>query len=327
MMRILKLTLLTVVFVVLSGCNEKLTQYKIDNLKVMGTVSHITVYSWADQKEDVFQSLEGFLKEKSDRLNRYNPLSEVSLFNQAKGEVKVSDDLYKIIEYALSVYRETRVFDITILPIIEIWDYKKGIVPSDSLIQQKLSETGAQNLILKPDLTVEKLKPVRIDLGGIAKGFLIQQAVFYLKENQKNSSGIVEIGGDLLTFGDKEWTIGIVHPKTKKPCIALNVKNKAVFTSGDYERFFEKNGKIYSHILNPLTGRPAEVKAHSVTVIGEDASISDGLATAFFILGPEKSFEIIKHYSDYSVFFIDEKGEVLKDENFPYELIFINEED
>ena len=124
MMRILKLTLLTVVFVVLSGCNEKLTQYKIDNFKVMGTVSHITVYSWADQKEDVFQSLEGFLKEKSDRLNRYNPLSEVSLFNQAKGEVKVSDDLYKIIEYALSVYRETRVFDITILPIIEIWDYR-----------------------------------------------------------------------------------------------------------------------------------------------------------------------------------------------------------
>jgi thiamine biosynthesis lipoprotein len=132
--------------------------------------------------------------------------------------------------------------------------------------------------------------------------------------------GLVEIGGDLFGFG-KIWTVGILDPKTRKPLYRLKIKNRAVMTSGDYERFFKKNGRIYSHILDPRTGRPALVKAHSVTVIGPEAAVADALATAFFILGEKKSFQILENfYPGYSAFFILPNQSTVKSIYFPYTL-------
>ncbi len=137
-----------------------------------------------------------------------------------------------------------------------------------------------------------------VDLGGVAKGYAVDQAINILKKHGI-SSGAVNAGGDMYLLGQhpqRPWRIGIQHPREQKGTLAtVEIRDKAVVTSGDYERFFEEGGRRYHHIFNPSTGMPAR-RCQSVTVLADSVALGDALATALFVLGPHEGLKLIEQY-------------------------------
>jgi len=299
-----------------SSCVKEKT-LQLPQFPVMGTLASLTLVVQHQNPYEILAQVKSRLNQLEKIFSRYIPDSEVSRFNNTQGTVHVSPELYELLQLALTTYQKTGVFEITLLPAIKLWDYKRGLIPnSDKLVSVK-NVIGSQWIELKPNFTVLKKKPVMIDLGGIAKGYAVYQTYLLLK-NAGITAGIIRIGGEIYAFG-KEWKIGIADPQTKKPHYLLKIKDKAVSTSGDYERFFNHQGQTYSHILDPRTLRPAVVKAHGVTVIGDP--VIDSIPTSLFILGPEKGLEILKkHYPAHAALYIMPDGQIVKSNYFPYHL-------
>jgi len=193
-------------------------------------------------------------------------------------------------------------FDITVKPLIKLWDFRKGIIPEQSEIDKIKNIVGYKNLILKNDTLILKKRGIQIDLGAISKGFIIDSITNFITEQKFTIAGIFNIGGDLKTFGhkigkDSLWHIGLEHPRNKNKIWKelLIGNNTAVTTSGDYERFFIKNGIRYSHIINPITCTPVQSNIVSATVIAKNSTIADGLSTTILLLGnPKKISQFMK---------------------------------
>ena len=174
----------------------------------------------------------------------------------------------------------------------------------------KIEYDGQKHFISLPE-------GMEIDFGGIAKGYTSQRVMEIFQRNHVDG-GIVSLGGNVQTYGEKpdhsDFVVGIEDPFGKEEYAGiLKVKNKTVITSGGYERFFEKDGVTYHHILNPKTGYPAESGLKSVTIVNEDGTMADGLATALFVLGKEKAIDYWKEYGKEKSFdfvLVEESGEV-----------------
>ena len=151
---------------------------------------------------------------------------------------------------------------------------------------------------------------VRIDLGGIGKGYAVDNCIALLKK-RGITHALVTAGGDSRVLGDREgrpWMVGIRDPRRKDNVVAvIPLINSAISTSGDYERYFEVNGVRYHHIINPKTGKSA-MGVHSATVIGPDATTTDGLTKPVFILGPEKGMKLIESIPGVDAVVIDAEG-------------------
>jgi thiamine biosynthesis lipoprotein len=280
----------------------------------MYTIVSITVSSLSPEKakkaiNEAFKELDRLEK----LLNYYSEESEVTAINKKAGiePVKVSPETFDIISKAVFVSEKTKgAFDITMGPVIALWDFYNAVLPDAALIKEKLKQTGYTNIILdKKNSTVFlKKKGIEINLGGIIKGYAADRAVEILKKHGIKS-GIVAVAGDIKTFGTrpdgKPWKVGIQNPRPNPlemrddgrsdeimAVVSLS-DDMAISTSGDYIRYFIKDGKRYHHLLNPKTGYPA-YECQSVTVIAKDAAYADGLATGIFILGPQKGLEVLK---------------------------------
>ncbi len=306
------------IFLLFSCKKNKFKNYPIK--KALGTQGMIKYPE--STKEDIIIRTIDEIKNFESKLSRYNKNSDISRFNKSSHGIKVEPAVYEILFLSKKLYRDFPVFDITLLPVIKLWDYKKKKIPTPRQIKEAMNNSGMAHLKLMGDNQVIKDIPLQVDLGGIAKGYIIDKAVAYLKAN-KTKIGIVEIGGDLFAFG-KQWSVGIMNPITKKPGFVLIVEDKAVVTSGDYHRFFERNGVRYSHIIDPRVAAPVKVKANSVTVIGPNTAVADAMATAFFILGPEESFKVLKKYPNYEAFFILDDLKLVKSKNFKHRLERLN---
>ena len=157
-----------------------------------------------------------------------------------------------------------------------------------------------------------KTAGVRINLGGIAKGYVVEQAAAMLRERGVEHA-LLNAGGDTRVIGDRRgqpWIVGIRHPRVADEVVTrLPLVDEAISTSGDYERYFEENGHRYHHIINPATGRPTE-GILTVTVIGPDGTMTDGLDTAIFVLGVDKGLELIESYPEYETIIVDAAGKV-----------------
>ena len=213
----------------------------------------------------------------------------------------VSPETLDTIEKAVYVSEKSDgAFDPTIGPEIKLWDFFKKIRPSDAEIRKNLPLVNYKNIIIdKGKSTVFlKKKNMLLDLGGIAKGYAADLAVQALKQ-KGISSGIVAIAGDIKAFGlkpdNKPWVVGIKNPRQKSnddEIIArVPLSDKAISTSGDYERYFIMDGQRYHHLLIPQTGYPAYA-CQSATVIADKGVTTDGFDNALFILGPEKGIEL-----------------------------------
>ena len=189
-------------------------------------------------------------------------------------------------------------FDITFAGAGKLWDFKARppLVPTDAAIAAALQHVDYRRVVVDEKANSVTLpKGFRLGLGGIAKGYGIDRAMTVLRQNGVEH-GIVSVGGDMKVLGKKNgksWEIGIAHPRDRERALAaLHVSNTCVVTSGDYERFFEYEGKRFHHILDPRTGRPS-TGCMSATVVAQNAEYADALATALCVLGPKPGLELV----------------------------------
>jgi thiamine biosynthesis lipoprotein len=230
----------------------------------------------------------------------------------------VTPETLEIIERSVFISEATDgAFDVTVGPLVKLWDIKKKVVPDRNTIDRMRARVGYKNIMIdRASSTVFiKNKGGQIDLGGIIKGYGADRAVAILKQSGIRSA-IVSVGGEVRSFGKrsggKPWVVGIQNPRQKGPAdsiaATIEISDKAMSTSGDYNKYFEKNGKRYHHLIDPKTGYPS-TNCGSITVIADDATSSDGFSK-LFILGPERGLKVAKK-SGIEVIFIDCDGKVV----------------
>ena len=287
---------------------------------IMGT--RITVELWADDKDKAEKAIDALLDEMrhiDDTMSTYKPTSEVSQVNAkaADGPMRISKELFDLLvtakEYSIIT---DGAFDITYASVGYMYDFRKHVHPDEAQIDKALPAVNFRHVLLDPkNQTVQfSQKGVRIDLGGIAKGYSVDRGIDVLK-----SFGIarayVSAGGDSRIIGDrfgKPWMVGIRDPRKGEGEVITRIPlvDAAISTSGDYERFFEENGVRYHHIIDPHTGHSAS-KVRSATVIGPYATRTDGLSKTAFVLGPEKAMEIYNRIDDIDAIIVKLDGTVI----------------
>ena len=250
-----------------------------------------------------------------DLMSTYKADSELSRVNAgaSKAPVKVSSELFRLIGEALKYSDITQgAFDITYASAGQYYDYRKGIKPDDKQLAELLPEINYHHVRLDAEhTTVQFLQSgVRIDLGGIAKGYAVDRGIAILQAAGIENA-LVSAGGDTRVIGrhwDHQWMIGIRNPRDHDGIVTrIPLENAAISTSGDYERYFEKDGIRYHHILNPATGKsPHEV--HSSSIIGNRATDTDALSTSVFVMGVEKGLALIDSLPDTEAIIIDNRG-------------------
>ncbi|MFC1566469.1 FAD:protein FMN transferase [bacterium] len=247
--------------------------------------------------------------------DRYKKDSLVAKFNKREQDV-IDPELYELIDFSLNISRiSDGAFDITIAPLVDLWNFKndKPTLPSKKNIVAAKHFIGWQKIT--SDKTSDFIVPfgINIDLGGMVKGYAVDRAIEVLKQNGIKSA-LVNAGGDIFALGSKNgnpWKIGIQDPRNTEKIIGIiELENKAIVTSGDYERFFMHNGVRYHHILDPKTGYPAK-GISSVTITAESCKYADSLSTAVFVLGKEKGLVLIESLENVEGIIVTDKNELI----------------
>ncbi len=231
--------------------------------------------------------------------------SDVYRINKGSGtQVSVSPDTVKIIGQCIDISDDCGgVFDITIGNVTKLWDFggDNQRLPSDDEIKTALGSVGYKNVSISGN-AVQIKKGQSLDLGAVGKGFVCDK-IKELLDKGRTKSAVVSVGGSLLIYGNRTFSVGIINPDNDKQSMGtLKLKDTCVSTSGNYEKYFEQNGKRYHHILNATTGYPATSEFKSVTVVCESGLISDALSTVCYIAGYRKSVEILKKFDAEAVF-------------------------
>ncbi len=251
--------------------------------------------------------------------NTYSSTSEISRLNGTYGvSFEVSEELIEVLKLSRDLTKMTNgAFDVTYGTLYEFWKglTKEGRLrefPSEDKIRELKDIGGINNLEINIDKQTVLIKKqgLKIDIGGIAKGYIVDKAVRKLKQNGIDSA-IINAGGDIYCLGknkDKPWRVGIKDPKELIEVIeSQDLVSEAIATSGNYEQFFEYKGERYSHLINPKTGYPIKNNILSVSVISKNCTTADSLATAFFVMGVEKIKEFFsKNPSTMKVFVVTE---------------------
>jgi FAD:protein FMN transferase len=287
---------------------------------IMGT--RVTVELWADDEQKAQAAIDAVLDEMrhiDDSMSTYKPTSEVSLVNAkaADGPMRISKELFDLLVTAkeYSVITDGA-FDITYASVGYMYDFRKHVRPNEEQINKALPAVNFRHVLLDAkNQTVQfSQKGVRIDLGGIAKGFSVDGGINVLK-SLGYTRAYVSAGGDSRIIGDrfgKPWMVGIRDPRKGEGEVITRIPlaDAAISTSGDYERFFEEGGVRYHHIIDPHTGHSAS-KVRSATVIGPNATRTDGLSKTAFVLGPEKAMEIYNRIDDIDAIIVKLDGTVI----------------
>ena len=298
---------------------------------IMGTFAEVTIYS--HDEKTAGKAIEGALDEmeRMDRImSNYKNDSELSKVNKkaTKSPVPCNAELLDVIERS-QYYSELSggAFDITVSPIVSLWGFfsEKGRVPPDKEIEKLLPAVSYKNIVVKKSAETKKSGTVffkdmktQIDLGAIGKGYAVDKALEIIKK-YKLDNACINLGGNIYVLGTPSgknaWKIGVQHPRDGNEILGyLELKNEATATSGDYERFFEFNGKRYSHIINPQTGRPVSGTI-ATTIVAPTGTAVDALSTIVFVLGHEKGMELIKKIpnADAMIAYEDKDGKIAID--------------
>ncbi len=229
--------------------------------------------------------------------------------------VPVSGELFELLERALQLSAASEgAFDITYESVGYLYDFRLAARPSADDIERRLEAINHEHVRLDPSArTVSFAQPgVRVNLGGIAKGYAVERGATLLRAAGVEYA-MLNAGGDTRVLGDRRgqpWIIGIRHPRADDAVVTrLPLVDEAISTSGDYERFFEEGGRRYHHILNPSTGEPTQ-GVLSVTVIGPDATLTDGLSTAVFVLGARRGLALIDATDGYEAIVVESDGQL-----------------
>lgn len=270
----------------------------------LGTIIQLKAYG--SNGSSAIDEVISMLDDIDDRMSAFKNDSDVSKINNNAGvrPQAVSANTYSVLEKAVEYCKLTDgAFDPTIRPLVNLWNrsIRQEQIPSESAVKEKLPLVNYNDIIFnKAKSTIMlKNKGQEIDLGGIAKGFAADRARdIFIRHNVR--SALIDLGGNIYALGSKpdgtSWNVGIQNPFTPRGLYLgiLKVKSKSVVTSGNYEKYFIKDGKRFHHIIDPGTGFPSESRIISATIILEDSLDGDGLSTGIYILGVEKSLELIE---------------------------------
>jgi thiamine biosynthesis lipoprotein len=310
----LKAALLCAAFV--AGMPPAQAQWLSREDAIMGTA--IRVELWSDDKAAGEAAIDAVMEEmrRIDReMSPFKPESELSRINREAADhpVPISAEMFDILSRSIEFSKLSGgAFDITFSSVGYMYDYRRHIKPTDAEIEKALPGINYRHLLLDKDKrTIKFARPgVRIDLGGIGKGYAVDNCIALLKK-RGITQALVTAGGDSRVLGDhggRPWMVGIRDPRRKDNVVAvIPLINSAISTSGDYERYFEVDGVRYHHIINPKTGHSA-TGVHSASVIGPDATTTDGLTKPVFILGPEKGLKLIESIPGVDAVIIDAAG-------------------
>lgn len=295
-------------------------------VKLMGSRFDISVVSSSEEQANTF------IEEAITEINRIEKMisswdssSQTSLINKNAGikPTRVDGELYQLIERCLQLSKITDgAFDISYASIDKVWYFDKPMtkLPSQESIENSVRKVGYQNILLDPEgqTVFLKLKGMKIGFGGIGKGYAADKARTLLKKKGA-TGGIINASGDLTTWGtqpdEKDWTVGITNPLNKNKVFSwFPVKNAAVATSGNYEKFVTFDKKRYSHIIDPRSGYPASGLV-SVTVFAESAELCDALATAVFIMGKDSGLYLINQLKGIECVLVDDQNKIHTSDN------------
>ncbi|AAK80706.1 thiamine biosynthesis lipoprotein [Clostridium acetobutylicum] len=289
-------------------------------LYCLGTVINLTAYG-KNAETAIDESIK-VLEKIDDKFSAFKTLSEVSKINRTAHNnfIKLSSEAFSLIENSIYYSRLTNgCFDPTIKPLVNLWNIGKENfrIPKESEISTSISLVNYTDIVLdkKNSSIMLKKQKQSVDLGGIAKGYAADK-VKEVFTNYKVKHGIIDLGGNIFVVGKKDrshnWNIGIQNPFSERGGYIgiLNLKNKSVVTSGNYERYSIYKGKKYHHIINPKTGYPEDNEVLSVSVISDESIDGDGLSTGLYIMGVKKGIDLVNSIKGVDCIFVTKKKEV-----------------
>jgi thiamine biosynthesis lipoprotein len=312
-----RLLLCVVALAAAAGARAEWVERSVDG--TMGTRIHVEL--WAGTRAAGEADIDAVMREMRRidfAMSTYKPASEVSRVNAraARAPLRISRELFDLLGTAVEYSRITDgAFDITYASVGFMYDFHRRLKPTTAQIEAALPAVNYRNLELDPQRrTIHFTRGgVRIDLGGIAKGYAVDRGIAILQARGIRQA-LISAGGDSRIIGDrfgKPWIVGIRHPDHSEQVIArIPLVDTAISTSGDYERYFDENGVRYHHIIDPATGRPAS-KVRSATILAPTAMRTDGLSKTAFVLGPEAALEIYDRLEDVDAILVAPDGRVL----------------
>jgi len=293
---------------VISGCSGRIeTRYAGST---MGTSYHITVcHGFFKRPFGLHKKIEAKLADINRSMSTFDPDSEISRFNRLQEALvafPVSPDFFRVLQAARKLNQMTEgAWDGTVKPLVDLWGFgaagRTNEPPPDAAVAAGRRRVGFDRIELLPNGAVRKHDPlVTLDLASIAKGYAVD-AMSRVIRQRGYENFLVEIGGEVFAAGRRKdggpWRIGINRPAPDASANdvyrVVHISNRAMATSGDYRNYFEKNGVRYSHVIDPRTGRPAANQVVSATILADDCTLADGLATAVMVLGSEKGLALI----------------------------------
>lgn len=319
--------------ILFTGCAERreaaqqmLENQKMENRHEATTFAMDTVMTFTVIHEDgdeIIIDAEQEIRRLENLLSVTVESSDISKLNAAAGKeaLDMQIDTQVLLAKGKELGEKTGgAFDIAISPIVKAWGFteEEHHVPTQAELDALLPVTDPSDVILDAGKAYLQKEGMAVDLGGIAKGYASDKVSELLKEKGVESA-IVSLGGNVVGIGRKpdgeKWEVALANPLDANDyCGLISIEDKAVVTSGGYQRFFEENGRKYHHIIDPATGYPAESGLLSVTIISESGTEADVLSTALFVMGLEDALEYWQKNGGFEAIFITEAGEVIATE-------------
>ncbi|WP_404830255.1 FAD:protein FMN transferase [Segatella bryantii] len=310
------LLVLTAIIIVIVR-QQKTIPFQHNTGFIFGTIYNITYQS----DDDLQTEIEGELKKVDESLSTFNKTSTISKINQGK-DVKVDDMFAEVFTLGENIAKETDgAFDMTVAPMVNIWGFgfKTGKEPSKAVVDSLRNIVGYQKIKMEKKHIIKQNPNTMLDCSAIAKGFGSDVVAKFLRQKGIKNF-MIEIGGEIVTYGLNEkrvpWKIGVTKPvddslnNQQEIQTILNVTNKAMATSGNYRKYYYKNGKKYAHTIDPKTGYPVQHNILSSTVFADNCATADAYATAFMVTGLDGAKKILAKHPELMAYFIyaDQNG-------------------
>lgn len=288
-----------------TNSNQQLEETKAD-AEIFAMDTYMNLIAYGEKSEDAIQAATAEIQRLDALFSASNPESEVAKIN-ANAEGACSKDTAYLLQRSLELHQQTNgCFNILLYPIMEAWGFidENYTIPSDETLEQLLTLTDIEKMQFDDTQNYVNFleKGMKIGFGGIAKGYTSAR-IMDIFEEYDIPSAVVNLGGNVQVKGKKidgtDWRIGVENPQNKEETIGvLEVSDMAVITSGGYERFFEQDGEVYHHILDPKTGKTARSGLSSVTIVSADGTLADGLSTSLFVMGKDQAEAYWKNHRD-----------------------------
>ena len=290
--------------------------YQHNTGQIFGTTYHITYQSDKDLHREILQRLQLV----DQTFSTFNDESIISKINRNE-PVKLNQMFIEVFDLAKTVSKDTHgAFDITVAPLVNVWGFgfKSGTPPTKAVIDSLRHLTGYEKVKLIGSKVRKQDPRIMLDCSAIAKGYGSDVVAQYLRSRDVENF-MIEIGGEIVVQGNSDkrlpWKIGVTKPTDDSTQVnnelqtVLNVSNTAMATSGNYHRFYYKNGKKYAHTIDPKTGYPVQHNILSATVLANTCAKADAYATSFMVLGLEKTQQVLQHHPDLMVYLIYADGQ------------------